>query len=95
MTEVRFTTKGMAHSMAQQPIPAQKAPYGVEVQAGKQYFWCACGRSKRQPFCDGSHKDTGLTPLAWTAGETKQVWFCGCKSTGNKPVCDGTHSRLP
>ena len=76
------------------PIPAQKAPYGVEVEAGKRYFWCACGRSQGQPFCDGSHKGTGLAPLMYTADKTGQVWFCGCKATANSPLCDGTHNRL-
>jgi CDGSH iron-sulfur domain-containing protein 3 len=76
------------------PIPAQKAPYGVEVEAGKRYFWCACGRSKDQPFCDGSHKGTGLVPLMYTAEKTGQVWFCGCKATTKSPLCDGTHNRI-
>ena len=76
------------------PIPAQKAPYNVNVEAGKRYFWCACGRSKSQPFCDGSHKGTGLSPLAWEAPATQQVFFCGCKSTQMKPLCDGTHNAL-
>ncbi|HYM74031.1 MAG TPA: CDGSH iron-sulfur domain-containing protein [Stellaceae bacterium] len=76
------------------PIPAQKAPYGVAVEAGKRYFWCACGRSQGQPFCDGSHKGTGLTPVMYTAEKTGQVWFCGCKATGKQPMCDGTHNRL-
>jgi len=77
-----------------EPIPAQKAPYGMEVQAGQQYFWCACGRSKTQPFCDGSHKGTGLVPVAYTAPKTEKVWFCGCKATGSIPFCDGSHNRL-
>ncbi|MGD9614184.1 MAG: CDGSH iron-sulfur domain-containing protein [Alphaproteobacteria bacterium] len=76
------------------PIPAQKEPYGVMVEAGRRYFWCACGRSLKQPFCDGSHKDTGLVPLAYTAEKTEEVWFCGCKATAGKPMCDGTHNTL-
>lgn len=76
------------------PIPAQKAPYGVELQQGKQYFWCACGRSKKQPFCDGSHKGTGLAPRPFVAEEAKTVWLCGCKSTKTQPFCDGTHKTL-
>jgi CDGSH-type Zn-finger protein len=75
-------------------IPAQKAPYGVNVEAGKTYYWCACGRSAKQPFCDGSHKVTSLTPLAWTAEKTGQAWFCGCKATSSKPLCDGTHKKI-
>jgi CDGSH-type Zn-finger protein len=76
------------------PIPAQKAPYAVEVEAGKRYFWCACGRSQAQPFCDGSHKGTGLTPLMYTPEKSGQAWFCGCKATNRQPLCDGTHNRL-
>jgi CDGSH-type Zn-finger protein len=77
-----------------QPIPAQKAPYGVTLESGKQHFWCACGRSKNQPFCDGSHKAVGLSPVAFTVPKSKEVWLCGCKSTGTRPFCDGTHNRL-
>ena len=77
-----------------EPIPAQKEPYGITVEAGKRYFWCACGRSQGQPFCDGSHQGTGLTPVMYTPEKSGQVWFCGCKASNNKPVCDGTHNRL-
>ena len=77
-----------------QPVIAQKSPYGVDVEAGRQYFWCACGRSKNQPFCDGSHAGTGLTPLAYTAGESRTLWFCGCKATRTRPLCDGSHNTL-
>jgi len=76
------------------PIAAQKEPYKVRVEAGQKYFWCACGRSKKQPYCDGSHKAVGLSPLSFTAEATKDVYLCGCKSTGNKPYCDGTHKSL-
>ena len=72
-----------------EPVPAQKAPYKVDVEAGKKYFWCACGRSKNQPFCDGSHKGTGLNPVPYEAEAPGAVFFCGCKSTGRKPLCDG------
>jgi len=77
-----------------QPVPAQKAPYKVTLQKGRSYAWCACGRSARQPFCDGSHKEVGLAPATFKAEEDKDVWLCGCKQTGNKPFCDGTHSKL-
>ena len=77
-----------------EPIPAQKAPYNVTVEAGKRYFWCACGRSNNQPFCDGSHKDTGITPMLFTADKSEELWLCGCKATGGKPFCDGTHNTL-
>lgn len=80
--------------MSDAPVIAQKAPFPVEVEAGKSYFWCACGRSSRQPFCDGSHKDTGFSPVKFTAEEAGKVFFCGCKHTGNGPRCDGTHNKL-
>lgn len=75
-------------------VIAQKEPYPVDVEAGKEYYWCACGRSARQPFCDGSHKDTGITPQPYTADETKTIYFCGCKQTKRKPLCDGSHSKI-
>ena len=77
-----------------EPIPAQKAPYGVNVEAGKNYWWCACGRSASQPFCDGSHKAVGLAPLAFTAEKSGTVYLCGCKATSGKPFCDGTHKSV-
>lgn len=76
------------------PVCAQKAPYGIEVEAGKKYWWCACGRSKKQPFCDGSHKGTGFEPLEFQPKSAGTVWFCGCKTTKNAPLCDGSHKNL-
>lgn len=76
------------------PVPARKGPYKAQVEEGKKYFWCACGRSASQPFCDGSHEGSGITPLAYRAEKNGDVWFCGCKSSGDKPLCDGTHSTL-
>jgi len=80
--------------MTEQPKIAQKSPYATEVEDGKTYYWCACGRSASQPFCDGSHKDTGIEPVAFTADKTGTVYLCGCKRTGNKPFCDGSHEAL-
>lgn len=77
-----------------EPVVAQKSPYGVDVEAGKDYWWCACGQSKDQPFCDGSHRGTGFAPVQHTAEEDGKVWFCGCKKTGDVPQCDGTHNKL-
>lgn len=80
--------------MSDTPQIAQKAPYPVEVEEGKSYFWCACGQSKKQPFCDGSHKGSGFGPVKYTATASKKLFFCGCKATGKAPLCDGSHSRL-
>ena len=76
------------------PVIAQKSPFKFDVFAGKSYFWCACGRSKNQPFCDGSHKGSEFSPKKYDATENKTVFFCGCKHSGKTPFCDGTHSRL-
>ncbi len=77
-----------------EPVVAQKSPYAVDVEAGRKYFWCACGRSRKQPFCDGSHKGTGLSPIAYEAAVSETRYFCGCKQTRNQPFCDGTHNAL-
>ena len=77
-----------------EPNIAQKGPYPVEVEASKTYFWCACGRSATQPFCDGSHKGSGFTPIKFEATESTTVYFCGCKHSGDQPLCDGTHAEL-
>ena len=76
------------------PVIASTTPFSVEVEEGQSYFWCACGKSARQPFCDGSHKGTGLEPVKYTAEKTGTLFFCGCKQTGKAPLCDGSHSRL-
>ena len=60
----------------------------------ERYFWCACGRSAKQPFCDGSHSGTGIEPVAYKAEKSGDAWFCGCKATGNSPMCDGSHKNL-
>ncbi|MEM9426524.1 MAG: CDGSH iron-sulfur domain-containing protein [Pseudomonadota bacterium] len=72
----------------------QKAPYPTEVEDGKTYFWCACGKSATQPFCDGSHKSTDFTPVKYTAAKDGKVFFCGCKASENMPLCDGSHNAL-
>jgi CDGSH-type Zn-finger protein len=77
-----------------EPKVAQKSPYAAAVEEGKSYWWCACGHSKSQPFCDGSHKGTGLSPQEYKADKSETVYFCGCKRTGNTPLCDGTHNDL-
>jgi CDGSH-type Zn-finger protein len=77
-----------------EPVVARKGPYEVEVKAGQKYFWCRCGHSATQPFCDGSHKGTGLGPLSFVAGADETVFLCGCKATGGQPFCDGSHERI-
>jgi len=78
--------------MAEPMIP-QRGPYAVELAPG-DYWWCACGQSKRQPFCDGSHKGGEFTPEKFTVSEAQKVWLCGCKQTGSRPFCDGSHKKL-
>ena len=78
----------------EKPVSAQKSPYKVEVEKGKTYFWCACGLSLKQPFCDGSHKkERKFKSLKYLAAESKEVFFCGCKMTSHQPLCDGSHSK--
>ncbi len=75
------------------PVIAATSPAVLELEAGK-YFWCACGRSKNQPFCDGSHKETSFRPIKFEIEEKKKVALCRCKRSKNKPFCDGTHKTL-
>ena len=77
-----------------QPHITQKAPFPVQVEAGKTYYWCSCGQSKKEAFCDGSHKGTEFAPTAYTAEKDGTVYFCGCKHSGKGPLCDGSHSKL-
>jgi len=77
------------------PTIADKKPIAVELQQGEEYYWCACGRSKSQPFCDGSHRGTDFTPQSFKATETGEAWLCMCKHSKNPPYCDGTHATLP
>ncbi len=76
-------------------VIAKRQPCLETVRNGKKYFWCACGRSANQPFCDGSHKDTGFVPVEYIAQVDGEVYFCACKHTRSQPVCDGTHKNLP
>lgn len=76
------------------PVVAQKSPYATEVVAGQRYAWCTCGRSSKQPLCDGTHKEFGFSPMSHVPEEDGKVFFCGCKMTKNPPFCDGTHKNL-
>eukprot|EP00048_Salpingoeca_helianthica_P014700 m.223080 g.223080 ORF g.223080 m.223080 type:complete len:157 (+) comp16172_c0_seq1:304-774(+) len=80
---------------ADKPVPviAGGAPLGVDLEEGKEYYWCTCGLSKKQPFCDGSHRAAGIfKPLKFTAAKTGKAYLCNCKNTQNPPYCDGTHN---
>jgi len=76
-----------------EPEIAQKGPFVKEVEPGN-YAWCACGKSKNQPYCDGSHQGSGMRPVVTKVEEKKKVAWCGCKHTKNPPYCDGSHSAL-
>ena len=65
---------------------------GIDVLEGKSYFWCTCGISSKQPFCDGSHKGTEFAPVKYLADQSKKVFFCSCKQTNDQPLCDGSHN---
>ena len=77
-----------------EPVIAARAPIAVEVEAGKTYWWCTCGRSAKQPFCDGSHKGTDFAPMKYEDESTGKQWFCACKHTTKAPLCDGSHKAL-
>ena len=72
---------------------AGESAIAFDVVKDKSYYWCSCGKSAKQPFCDGSHKGTEFTPLAYKAEETKKMFFCSCKQTNNQPFCDGSHNK--
>ena len=78
-----------------EPVVARPKPCLVTLKGGRTYFWCACGRSANQPFCDGSHKGTGLEPRKFVADADEEVLLCGCKQTATAPFCDGAHTNLP
>jgi CDGSH iron-sulfur domain-containing protein 3 len=80
--------------MSDTPTVAQKGPYQVELEAGKAYFWCTCGKSAKQPFCDGGHKGSSFQPKRFTVENTGTFNLCGCKSTDDGPFCDGAHNML-
>ena len=73
---------------------AGKTPMMVDLESGKAKAWCACGHSSNQPWCDGSHKGTGISPVVFKVEENKKAAMCMCKQTSNAPYCDGSHSRI-
>ena len=80
--------------MSEEAVVARKGPYGVVVEKGKTYYWCACGLSKSQPFCDGSHQGTEFEPVKFVAEDKVMVAFCGCKQSRYKPFCDDSHIAI-
>lgn len=83
----------MLWAMAEQPVTCDTKPLGMEMEPGS-YWWCACGRSAGQPFCDGSHQGTGIQPVKHEVTEAGTVWWCQCKHSGNSALCDGSHRTL-
>ena len=83
----------MTESSKENRVIADKKPEIIKLEAGT-YYWCRCGKSAKQPFCDGSHKGTGISPEKFEPSEAKKVALCLCKQTGNEPFCDGTHADL-
>lgn len=80
--------------MADDPVVAQLNPYPVELEEGTKYHWCRCGRSRKQPFCDGSHEGTGIEPMEFEVPKSGTYNLCGCKQCDDEPFCDGTHNIL-
>jgi len=76
------------------PHSTEANPFEVELEEGQKYFFCTCGLSQKQPFCDGAHKGSGLKSLCFTAESTGKAWLCGCKQTKTPPFCDGSHKEI-
>lgn len=93
MADLTIGDKEYMSDSKEQPVVAQTSPYGAELEPG-DYWWCACGRSGKQPLCDGSHAGTAFTPLKFTVSSNDKAWLCGCKRTANPPFCDGSHKAL-
>ena len=76
------------------PIIANNSPARVALEKDKKYYFCMCGRSNNQPFCDGSHKGSEFSPMAFVCEASKDYYLCRCKHSSNKPYCDGTHKQF-
>ncbi len=91
---VEFNFRTPEEASVSEPRVAGTRPAVVRLEAGKTVYWCSCGRSRTQPFCDGSHEGTGFEPLKFTAPREEDYWFCTCKYTAKPPFCDGAHKRF-
>ena len=78
----------------EKPMIADNNPVKTSLEAGKEYFYCTCGCSETQPFCDGSHEGTSFTPMKFISKATTQKWVCACKHTKSPPYCDGSHQKF-
>jgi|TARA_B110000240_G_C13224286_1_gene336005 uncharacterized Fe-S cluster protein YjdI/CDGSH-type Zn-finger protein len=89
-----YSIKGEQKEPESKPVVAGNSPTLIELEKDKNYAWCSCGKSDKQPFCDGSHKGAGMAPNVFKLEDTKTVALCLCKQTSNPPYCDGSHSNL-
>jgi len=80
--------------MSSEPRKGHFVPALVELVAGETYWWCRCGRSQSQPFCDGSHAGSGIEPMEWRVERARPALLCTCKQTKRPPICDNTHLTL-
>lgn len=85
-------SKDSASAPGEKPFCPNRAPIPIKVEAGKEYYYCTCGKSKTQPFCDGAHQGTNFKPLVYKAEKDGEVYFCNCKRSKKGPMCDGTHT---
>jgi CDGSH-type Zn-finger protein len=92
--QLPLATAVKGNKMSARPTIAARAPIAVTVVAGQSYWWCACGLSKSQPFCDGSHQGTEFAPQEFKAEDDEELWFCSCKHSRHQPLCDGSHAEL-
>lgn len=76
------------------PEIADRKPAVVSLTEGEKYFFCSCGKSAKQPFCDGSHKDTDFKPMVFTSEKSGDAYLCQCKHSNKLPYCDGSHKNL-
>lgn len=83
----------MLNSLDGPAVKRDRRPFAVELESGTSYLWCACGHSRAQPFCDGSHCGMLVTPLRFQVHRDGIVWLCGCKRSQQPPFCDGSHRR--